>query len=380
MTTTATTSASAVERVTFALVDLDVIRSNVRELRRRAGAAETWCVVKANGYGHGAVPIAKACLEAGATGLCVALTQEALELRDAGISDVPILVLSEQPLRDHPSLVAANVTPTLYSLDGVASFAAAVRAAGSSAAVGVHIKVDTGMHRVGCDPSDLAAIVAAVEASRALRIEAIFTHLARADEPDDPFTAAQLATFDAAVGALGYPNHVVNSGGLLVPDVSNRSIVRAGIALYGLVPGAGVAHLMAGLEPALSLRSAVGFVKRTKPGAGFSYGQRVHLDRAATIATIPVGYADGSPRRLGLHGGEVLIGGKRRPILGVVTMDQLIVDCGDDDVAVGDEVVLIGRQGGENVTADEWAARCDTIAYEIVCGISARVPRRYAGA
>jgi alanine racemase len=162
--------------------------------------------------------------------------------------------------------------------------------------------------------------------------------------------------------------------------VANRSIVRAGIALYGLTPGGGVSHLMDGLAPALSFRSAVGFVKRTTVGAGFSYGQRVHLDRAATIATIPVGYADGVPRRLGLQGGEVLIGGKRRAILGVVTMDQLIVDCGDDDIAVGDEVVLIGRQGAENITAEEWAARCDTISYEIVCGISARVPRRYAGA
>jgi alanine racemase len=370
------------ERATYALVNLDVVRRNVRELRRRAGSAETWCVVKANGYGHGAVPIARACLEAGATGLCVALTQEALELRHAGINDVPILVLSEQPHGDHGLLVAANATPTIYSIDGVVAFANAVRASTGATQhpYGVHIKVDTGMHRVGCDPDDLPGIIAAVEASGVLGVDAIFTHLARADEPSEPFTATQLATFDAAVDKLGYPTHAVNSGGLLVPDVANRAIVRAGIALYGLTPGGGVAHLMDGLEPALSFRSAVGFVKRTAVGAGFSYGQRVHLDRAATVVTVPVGYADGVPRRLGLRGGEVLIGGKRRPILGVVTMDQLIVDCGDDDIAVGDDVVLIGHQGNEIVTADEWAERCDTIAYEIVCGISARVPRRYASA
>jgi alanine racemase len=369
-----------VERSTLALIDLDVVRSNVRGLCRRAGDAATWCVVKANGYGHGAIPIARACLDAGAIGLCVALTQEALELREAGIGGAPILVLSEQPHRDHGSLVAANITPTLYSLDGVAAFAAAVRSAAVPRPYGVHIKVDTGMNRVGCDPADLRSIISAVETSGVLRVDAIFTHLARADEPDEPFTAQQLARFDAAVEPLGYPTHAVNSGGLLVLAVANRSIVRAGIALYGLTPGGGVSHLMDGLAPALSFRSAVGFVKRTTVGAGFSYGQRVHLDRAATIATIPVGYADGVPRRLGLQGGEVLIGGKRRAILGVVTMDQLIVDCGDDDIAVGDEVVLIGRQGAENITAEEWAARCDTISYEIVCGISARVPRRYAGA
>jgi alanine racemase len=367
-----------VARATYARVDLGVVRSNVRELARRSAPAALWCVVKANGYGHGAVPVARACIEAGATGLCVALTQEALELREAGLVGVPLLVLSEQPPGDAAALVEADTTPTLYTLSGVEAFARAARAAGGTAQRGVHLKVDTGMHRVGCHPDELPALIAAVEAAGVLSIDAIFTHLARADEPDEPYTAAQLDRFRNAVDGLGYPTHAANSAGILAHRHAHRSLVRAGIALYGIAPGPDVANLMNGIVPALSLHSAVSFVKRTPPGAAFSYGSRVTLDRAATIATIPVGYADGVPRRLGLNGGSVLIGGKRRPILGVVTMDQLIVDCGDDEIRVGDDVVLIGRQGRDDITATEWADLCDTIAYEIVCAISARVPRRYA--
>jgi alanine racemase len=366
------------ERATVAVIDLGVVRSNVHELIRRAGAADVWCVVKADGYGHGAAPVARACVEAGAVGLCVALTQEALHLRNSGLTDVPILVLSEQPFGHGAVLVEAAITPTLYTVAGVEKFAAAVRSSShATGRYGVHLKVDTGMHRVGCTPDELPDLVAAVELSGVLAVDAIFTHLARADEPHEPYTAAQLERFDAAVRDLGYRTHSSNSAGLLAHAIGDQAIVRAGIALYGLTPGRDVAHLMDGLAPALSLRSQVSFVKRTVPGAAFSYGSRVRLDRHATVATIPVGYADGVPRRLGLHGGDVLIGGKRRPILGVVTMDQIVVDCEDDDVTVGDDVVLIGQQGDETITADEWAERCDTISYEIVCGISARVPRRY---
>jgi alanine racemase len=366
-----------IARATYARVDLDVVRSNVRELARRAHPSALWCVVKANGYGHGAVPIARACMEAGAAGLCVALTQEAHELRTGGL-DAPILVLSEQPIVDAASLVEAGITPTLYTFAGVEGFAHAVRAAGCTSPYGVHLKVDTGMHRVGSHPDELPALIAAVESTGVLVIDAIFTHLARADEPHELYTAAQLARFRDAVDGLGYPTHAANSAGVLAHTNAHRSLVRAGIAIYGIAPGPDVADLMADITPALSLHSAVSFVKRTPPGAAFSYGSRITLDRAATVATIPIGYADGVPRRLGLNGGSVLIGGKRRPILGVVTMDQLIVDCGDDDVQVGDEVVLIGRQGDDEITATELADLCGTIAYEIVCAISARVPRRYA--
>lgn len=367
-------------RPTFALVDLDVVRANVAELRRRAGAAELWCVVKANGYGHGAVAVAQACVEAGADGLCVALTQEALELRSTpSLAEVPILVLSEQPTDHAEALVAHGITPTLYRRESIAAFAEAARLSGRVDAFGVHLKVDTGMSRVGCAPGEVPALVEDIERLGSLRLDAVFTHLARADEPDEPFTTQQLERFVEVVRHLpdGVRLHAHNSAGLLAHDVTRVHAVRAGVALYGLTPGPGVAHLMTGLRPAMQVVSAVGFVKRSPAGSVFSYGSRVRLDRDATVATVPVGYADGVPRRLGLSGGEVLIGGKRRPILGVVTMDQVIVDCGDDDVAVGDEVVLIGRQGDEDISATDWAEKCGTINYEIVCGISARVPRRY---
>jgi alanine racemase len=364
-------------RATFALVNLDVVRSNVRELALRARPAALWCVVKANGYGHGAVPIAKACVEAGASGLCVALTQEAVELRNAGLVDVPVLVLSEQPPGDFGAMAEANITPTLYTLAGVEAFAQAVRLTAGTRPYGVHLKIDTGMHRVGCHPDELPSLIAAVESTGVLSVDAVFTHLARADEPAEPYTSAQLTRFGLAVEGLGYDTHAANSAAVLAHRQAHQSLVRAGIAIYGIAPGPDVAHRMTGIVPALSLHSAVSFVKCTPAGASFSYGSRVTLDRAATIATIPIGYADGVPRRLGLNDGSVLIGGKRRRILGVITMDQLIVDCGDDDVHIGDEVVLIGRQGDAEITATEWADRCDTIAYEIVCAFSARVPRRY---
>ena len=349
-------------------------------LRRRAGTAALWCVVKADGYGHGAVPVARASTEAGAAGLCVALTQEALELHASPeLAEVPILVLSEQPITHAGVLVANRITPTLYRRESIVAFAAAVRTAGHDGAFGVHLKVDTGMSRVGCSVDELPELVELIGRTPQLRLDGVFTHLARADEPHEPFTATQLARFADAVRDLpmGVALHAHNSAGFLAHDLGRVTMVRAGIALYGLEPGSGVSNLMEGLPPALQLVSTVGYVKRTSPGSVFSYGSRARLDRAATVATVPIGYADGVPRRLGLNGGEVLIGGKRRPILGVVTMDQLIVDCGDDHVAVGDEVVLIGRQSGHEITATEWADRCGTINYEIVCAISPRVSRRY---
>jgi alanine racemase len=171
--------------------------------------------------------------------------------------------------------------------------------------------------------------------------------------------------------------HAANSAAALAHPRARHAFVRAGIAVYGIVPGPGVAHLSSALRPAMSLRSRVSFVKRVTAGEGISYGLHHRFAADATVATLPLGYADGVPRRLSSTGGAVLVGGRRRPIVGVVTMDQLMVDCGDDVVAPGDEAVLIGSQGAETVTAEEWATRLGTIAYEVTCGISARVPRVY---
>jgi len=364
-------------------VDLDAVAANVGLLRERVAPAALWAVVKAGGYGHGAVPVARAALAAGAEGLCVALVQEGAELRRAGIS-APVLVLSEQPPELVADLVALGLTPTVSTSSGAALVAEAVRDAWLPPHP-VHVKVDTGMHRVGARPEDALALVAEVVADPALVLEGVFTHLAVADEPDDPYTAMQLARFDALLRDLAAAGieppvvHAANSAGGLAHPEARRSLVRAGIAVYGIIPGAGVADRCEGLRPALTLRARVSHVKRLAAGSRISYGLRYRFERDATVATVPIGYADGVPRRLSLLGGEALVGGRRRRIAGVVTMDQLMLDCGDDEVAVGDEVVLLGRQGDEEITAESWAATLGTIGYEIVCGISTRVPRRYHG-
>jgi alanine racemase len=361
-------------------VDLDAIRHNVEHLRDLVAPAAVWAVVKADGYGHGAVDVARAALGAGAGGLCVALVAEGIELRRAGI-DAPILLLSEQPPHTAPHIVRHGLTPTVYTLD----FADAL-VAGGAHGLPVHVKVDTGMQRVGADPRTVAALVAAIaERAPALRLTGMFTHLAVADappgHPDEPFTEAQLRQFDDALGHA--PDvalvHAANSAAALAHPDARRSLVRIGIAMYGISPGHGVDHLCTALRPALELRARVAYVKTVRAGSRISYGLRHRFDHDTTVATVPIGYADGVPRRLSSTGGEVLIGGRRRPIVGVVTMDQLMVDCGHDGVQPGDEVVLIGQQdgpeGAQRIRAEEWADRLDTIGYEIVCGLSGRVPR-----
>ena len=370
-------------RWAWAEVDLDAIRHNVEQLRRVVAPSGLWAVVKADGYGHGAVAVARAALDAGAEGLCVALVQEGVELRTAGI-DAPILLLSEQPLDQAPTILRHDLIATVYSPDTIEALAAAVCGAGRSD-VGVHVKVDTGMQRVGVAPADAAALVDRVAAhAPRLRLAGIFTHLAVADQPDDPFTATQLARLDAVLAELGERApplvHAANSAAALAAPAARRSFVRAGIAVYGVSPGHGVDECCDALRPALSLRARVSHVKTVRAGSRISYGLRHTFECDTVVATIPIGYADGVPRRLWAVGGAVLVGGQRCPIVGVVTMDQLMVDCGPGaDVARGDEVVLIGAQDGtdgtERIRAEDWADALGTIGYEIVCGIGPRVPR-----
>jgi len=374
----------AARRWAWADIDLDAIRHNVEQLRSTVAPSGLWAVVKANGYGHGAVDVARAALAGGADGLCVALAQEGLELRDEGIA-APILVLSEQPLAAAPDIVRHDLTPTVYTTEYVDALAAAARDAGR-VDVAVHVKVDTGMQRVGVDPAGAAALVGhVVDHGPTLRVDGVFTHLAVADDPTNSFTTTQLECFDRVLEGLGNAAppivHAANSAAALASAAARRSFVRAGIAVYGISPGEGVDHLCTALRPALSLRARVSLVKTVRAGSRISYGLRHTFDRDTTVATVPIGYADGVPRRLSAVGGEVLIGGRRRPIVGVVTMDQLMVDCGPDaSVARGDEVVLIGSQDGpegeEQIRAEDWADALDTIGYEIVCGIGPRVPRR----
>ena len=371
---------SADGRWAWAEVDLDAVEHNVRALLTSVAPAAVWAVVKADGYGHGAVPVARAALRAGAAGLCVALVHEGVALRAGGL-EAPILVLSEQPPAELAAAVAAGLESTVYRPEQVDLLATAAEAAG--VVHRVHLKVDTGMHRVGCDPAAAVEVAAAVRAQSALELHGVFTHLALADEPADPFTAVQLARFDAVLATLADHDllppvvHAANSAGALAHPAARRDLVRAGIAIYGISPGDGVDHLTADLRPALSLKARVSMVRRVAAGEGISYGLRHRVATDTTIATVPLGYADGVPRRLFASGGHVLIGGRRRPIVGVVTMDQLMVDMGDDRVEVGDEVVLIGRQGDEAVAAIEWARLLGTIGYEVVCAISARIARHH---
>lgn len=367
----------------WANVDLGAVRHNIAELRAAVAPAEVWAVVKADGYGHGAVAVARAARSAGATGLCVALVHEGVGLRAAGI-DGPVLVLSEQPPLQLPDALAADLTLTVASRVGVEAVAVAVKgraAPGSDApGRGVHLKVDTGMHRVGCAPSD-AVELAGLVLSSGLRLDGVFTHLAVADDPDDPFTEAQLERFDAVLADLRSAGidpglvHAANSAGALAHPPARYTLVRAGIATYGISPGSGVDPYAGALRPALSFCSRVSVVRRIAAGDRISYGLRHRFAVDTTVAVVPLGYADGVPRRSFECGVEVLIAGRRRSMVGTVTMDQLMVDVGDDPVHVGDEVVLIGRQGDQNISATEWADRLGTIGYEIVCGISSRVPR-----
>jgi alanine racemase len=377
--------AHASARWAWADVDLDAIAHNVEHLRTVVAPSAVWAVVKANGYGHGAVEVARAAMDAGAQGLCVALAEEGAQLRVGGIH-APILVLSEQPVEAADDIVRFRLMATVYTVAFLDALASAARGRGVEG-VPVHLKIDTGMQRVGVPVDGAAAMVAAVEGQApALRLVGVFTHLAMADEPADPFTDGQLAAFDEAVDALSLPPgvlvHVANSAGALAHPGARRSFVRAGIAIYGVSPGHGVDALCGALRPAMSLSARVSYVKRVAAGSRISYGLRHVFERDTTVATVPIGYADGVPRRLFETGGEVLIGGRRRPVVGVITMDQLMVDCGDDSIEIGDEVVLIGSQDGpggrQSIRAEDWADRLGTIGYEIVCGIGGRVPRRHA--
>lgn len=364
-------------RPTVAQIDLDAVRHNVRSLV--PGRAELMAVVKANGYGHGAVPVAGAALEAGATWLGVALVEEGVRLRDAGIT-APILVLTEFPPGSEAEALAADLTPTLYTQEGLGRLAAAADPTRSRPAV--HVKVDTGMHRVGLPPERAPEFAGRV-VEAGLMLGGLWTHFAKAEETDDPFTALQLERFRSVVEALATRDmrprllHAANTAAAMAVPEAHLDLVRAGIGIYGLPPDPAMDGRV-DLRPALTWRSAVVMTKRVAAGEGLSYGLRYRTERACTIATVPVGYADGYPRRLS-NLGQVLIGGRRRPVSGTITMDQLLVDCGDDRVAPGDPVVLIGRQGEEQITAWELAERIGTIGYEIVCGVSERVPREYLG-
>lgn len=367
-------------RPTRAEVDLDAVRHNVGVLAHAAGGAAMLAVVKADGYGHGAVPVARAALDAGATWLAVALVEEAEALRAAGIV-APILLLSEPTGQADPSarreaarrLVAADATPSVCT----AAFADDLGAVAATA-VPAHLVVDTGMGRVGCRPEDVAALLD----HPALDVSGVWTHFARADEDVDT-TARQLARYDPVVRQVRAHRpdalvHAANSAGILRHPHAHFDLARMGIALYGLSPAPALPATSFGLRQALSLRTGVSFVKRISAGTPVSYGHTWAAPADGWLATLPVGYADGVPRTASNHL-QVLLDGRRFPQVGRVTMDQVLVFTADHQPAVGDEVVLLGAQGDEVVSVDEWAAAAGTISYEITCHLTTRIPRTHLG-
>jgi alanine racemase len=371
-------------RPAWAEIDLAAIRANAGLLAALVAPAELCAVVKAWGYGHGPVEVAAAALAGGATWLAVALVEEGQHLRAAGVT-APILLLSEPPADAMAEVVRRRLTATVYTADGVRGLAAAAEAAGEGP-VPVHLKVDTGMHRVGAAPEEAFALAHQVAAEKALAFDGMYTHFAVADEPGAPETGEQLAAFRASARRLADAGiaprvlHAANSAAALLHPESRLDLVRCGIALYGLAPSAALVDWgpCRQLRPALALAAQVSYVKVVAAGERLSYGLSYRLAQSSVIATVPLGYADGVTRRLAATGGHVLINGRRHPIAGTVTMDQILVDCGPGaDVAVGETVVLIGRQGEEEITAWEWAQKVDSIAYEVVCGVSSRVPRVY---
>ena len=371
-------------RPAWAEVDLGALRHNTAALAALSAPAGLCAVVKADGYGHGARTVARALLDGGAAWLAVALVDEGIELRDDGV-DAPILLLAETPAAALRDAVGAGLTCTVGSVRGALDLAGAAR--DPAAIPPVHVKVDTGMHRQGVAPGELLGVLRVLH-DRGVRVGGVWTHLPVADGPtevDRAFTRGQLETFEHAIAAVHgrlpptVLRHAANTAGAIWHPAARLDLVRIGLGVYGCLPEPTMADALtaAGVEalrPVLSIKARVVAVRDLPAGARPSYGRRRPLEHDSRVATVPVGYADGYPRAMLDGGAVVLVRGQRRPLAGVVTMDQLLVEC-DGDVVVGDEVVLLGRQGDEEVTADEWADRLGTISWEVLCGFKARIPK-----
>ncbi len=368
------------------VVDLDAVRANVRALRARVAPTAVMVVVKADGYGHGMVPVARAAREAGAGWLGVAVAEEALALRAAGDTG-RVLSWLTVPGEDLAALVSADVDVTAYSVAEVAEVAAAARAADRPARL--QLKVDTGLHRGGAREEDWPAVVSAARAAEqagALRVTGIWSHLACSDEPRHPANDDQERRFRAAltvaeqVGLRPEVRHLANSAAALTRPSSHFDLVRCGLASYGLSPAPAVDSAEGfGLVPAMTVRTRVAVVKRVPAGAGVSYGHTYVTSRETTLAVVPVGYAEGVPRA-GSSVAPVQVAGRRHTVSGRVCMDQLVVDVGDDPVVPGDDVVLFGPGTGGEPTAEEWAVACGTISYEIVTRVGGRFVRSHRNA
>ncbi|WP_027356504.1 alanine racemase [Desulfofundulus thermocisternus] len=370
-------------RPVWAEVNLGAIAHNIREIRKLIQpGTKLMAVVKADAYGHGAIPVARVALASGAQYLAVAILDEALALRREGIT-APILILGYTPPEQACILVEYDLTQTVFSLEVARAISAAAETAGKI--VRVHIKVDTGMGRIGVFPDEAPEFAEAISRLPGIFIEGVYTHMACADERDKTYTYWQFRRFKEALAGikargLTIPlKHVANSATTLDLPEMHLDMVRTGIIMYGLWPSSEVRRVI-DLKPAMQLKARVAYIKRVPAGTSISYGRKFTTNSPSIIATLPLGYADGWSRLLS-NKAEVLIHGQRAPLVGRVCMDQCMVDVTRiPGVQPGDEVVLFGVQGEQFLPVEEVASHIGTINYEMVCMISKRVPRIYLNA
>jgi len=370
-------------RSTVAVVDLNKLEHNIKLLKQNLSYnTALMAVVKANAYGHGAVRIAQRCLLAGASWLAVAIPEEGAELREAGIES-PILVLGGIDPSQANLIFQYNLHPCVFSYDVLDELNR--QGMKFNKKIGIHLKIDTGMGRIGLrSKEEIYNFCSRIEEMEFIYLEGIFTHFATADDPDSSYTLLQMERFNRIIAYLKSLNinppliHAANSAAILRYPDAQFNLVRAGISMYGYCPSEKMRTSIQ-LEPILEWKTRVVFVKQIKKGEGISYGLTYTSDQNRTIATLPLGYADGYNRLLS-NRGWVLIKGKKAPIVGTICMDQFMVDVTDiPDVKPGETAVLIGKQGNETITADDLAKLCNTISYEILVNIGTRVPRIYVG-
>ncbi|MFI0807408.1 alanine racemase [Streptomyces echinatus] len=367
-------------------IDLGALRANVRALRARAKGAAVMAVVKSDAYGHGAIPCARAALEAGASWLGTATAEEALALRAAGLTG-PVLCWLWVPGGPWRQAIEADIDVSLSGMWALREVTAAARAAGRVARV--QLKADTGLGRNGCQPADWAELVAAAlraEDEGLVRVTGLWSHFACADEPGHPSITTQLDRFREMTayaeeqGVRPEVRHIANSPATLTLPETHFDLVRPGIAMYGVSPSPEIGTPADfGLRPVMTLSASLALVKRVPAGHGVSYGHHYVTPGETTLGLVPVGYGDGIPRHAS-GAGPVLLDGKWRTVAGRVAMDQFVVDLGGDEPPVGTEAVLFGPGDRGEPTAEDWAQACGTIAYEIVTRIGTRVPRVYVNA
>lgn len=367
-------------RSLWAEIDLSAIKHNIKEARKAVGKqVAVMAVVKANAYGHGADHVAIAAYEAGASCFGVALPEEGVNLRRAGITQ-PIHILAESAYDAIPLIIENDLTATICSLESARALSQEAVKRGKT--VRAHVKVDTGMNRIGLFPEMVVEYMRVVKDLPGIELEGIFTHFSEADNPNSDYTDRQLIKFKKLIADLEEAGlcppikHAANSAAVYLHPESHFDMVRIGISMYGLHPSNATKGLI-NLKPALAFKARLSFIKWLACGEGVSYNRTHKMTCDTRIGTVPAGYGDGYSRLLS-NKGRVLIGGRSYPVVGNICMDQFMVNLGIDSMAkVNDEVVLIGRQGDEEISADDLAATLGTINYEVVCMINSRVPRVY---